>query len=1546
MKKRPLSRMLSGLLTVFLLAGSAFPNYAAAQELKPQANPGQDSGVSSYVEERDSAAVETEQAVLQLPTPEAEDQFESFYRFAVQNAGFENKDDVLLNGVAYEDYFKWFSYGASGQIIEDPSVSHSGNNCAYLYTVGDTWEQPLENLKPNGEYVFRVWCKTEPGVTACLRVMGSQAPLVFVSGEEWTLYEQPFTADQSGKVRIGFVQWAEGDYTAKDGGCWVDDASVVPVEKSVIDWVGKQSTTQTVVQFSESYSDIPTAEDFTLTVKSDQENIQLEACTITDVQYDSDSKQAVLTHTDINSYQLPVEQNITMELQFKEQETQFRYVYHLESSGELIVPEIDSVTMENGKVTVNLVDKPTIPVTREDVTLFQNLDDGSVRKETVIDFQAEGKTLTFTYPAAPKQLDAVTLSYKLSIYDAWNKTNLEQDLTLEPEALGQGTTYYVDADNGNDENSGTSPEQAWKTLDEVNSTVLYGGDSLLFKSGCTWEGQLWPKGSGTDEDHVITISSYGEGAKPRFLPGPVLTYDVNYFNTIKENEEFQIGYMIYNQEFLEISNLSLYCPGFETIDPFSTTVMRTAIQVTAKDMGQTDHIYINNMDIQGFRGEASNYGKMSGGVIYWVQTEVDEAQYRIPTWFNDVQVTNCTMQDIGRSGINQCTPWSNRQPEGEKWNGSEFYSYGYMMYGDEYLPATNAYFAHNVMQRIDGDGILLDSFKDTVVEHNLVDTFMNGSGFSAGIFPWLSEDLLIQYNEICHGKKGNDAQGCEIDALNDRVYVQYNYMHDNAGGFIQWCTLRGLPTYDSHYRYNISEHDGDNYGTLSFFDYTIGCSAYNNTVVIDGKPNFRFQNGNPSTHFSVEIYNNIFCREGEPLDLGTYFTGNTAVFNNNIFQNFEFTGETEENIGTNLLVDSKLKNPGTVGDVYAEGKDVRALREAYTLLDDSPAIGAGKPAPDLNRQDTNGGRDFFGTPIPEGNPDIGAFQHPVTSRLETIVNNSQNLNEAYYTPETWAPFADALAKAEEVLKNSEATEEERNQAAQALEDAYYNLKPADGSETDPDEEYYVDDADSKIEYAGDWKTWEQSDYYNGTVHYVENLKDGDNASYEFSFTGVGFELIQMKSKYTLPLNVYVDDVLVAENVSTSSGGDAFRQVVFSKKDLESGPHTVKVEPYLKNAPENNQFQVDAVYIIPGSEGNWGETMYEWSADYKTCTAIRKDVNDPEVVEEVTVNSTSATTEPTCTTEGSIVYTASFPADKAWAEKQTVTVTLEALGHDYQTTTVPPTETEQGYDLHTCTRCGDSYKDNFTDKLDPSVPPVPSYPISVTADHGTVTLNPKRAAAGDTVTITVTPDAGYRVERITVTSDTGKSIPLSDGRFTMPYCAVKVNVTFVETQSSNPFTDVNSGDWFYENVLWAYENGVMDGVGGGRFDPDGAVTRAMVWTVLARMDGETISGSGWMEQARTWAVAEGISDGIAADGNVTREQLATMLYRNAGEPAVSGSLDSYPDSASVSDWAVDAMIWATENGIINGTDGKLNPQCSADRAQMAAMLMRFCESILK
>ena len=245
----------------------------------------------------------------------------------------------------------------------------------------------------------------------------------------------------------------------------------------------------------------------------------------------------------------------------------------------------------------------------------------------------------------------------------------------------------------------------------------------------------------------------------------------------------------------------------------------------------------------------------------------------------------------------------------------------------------------------------------------------------------------------------------------------------------------------------------------------------------------------------------------------------------------------------------------------------------------------------------------------------------------------------------------------------------------------------------------------------------------------------------------------------------------------------------------------------------------------------------------------------------------------------------------------------------------------------------------------------TYPVNTpTADNGTAAVSPKNAAKGDTVTITVTPDSGYKVDKVTVTDANGNTITVTDkgnGKytFTMPASKVTITPTFVkiaQQPTEKTFVDVAKSDWFADAVAYVTEKGLMNGTGSDTFSPSASTTRGMLMTVLARYAGaDTTGGATWYEKGMNWAKANGVSDGTNPTVNITREQLVTMLYRYAGSPAANGSLDSFSDAASVSSYAVNAMQWAVTNGIVNGSNGKLNPQNNATRAEVAAILMRFC-----
>ena len=167
-----------------------------------------------------------------------------------------------------------------------------------------------------------------------------------------------------------------------------------------------------------------------------------------------------------------------------------------------------------------------------------------------------------------------------------------------------------------------------------------------------------------------------------------------------------------------------------------------------------------------------------------------------------------------------------------------------------------------------------------------------------------------------------------------------------------------------------------------------------------------------------------------------------------------------------------------------------------------------------------------------------------------------------------------------------------------------------------------------------------------------------------------------------------------------------------------------------------------------------------------------------------------------------------------------------------------------------------------------------------------------------------------------------------------------------------FADVQADDWFAREAAYVFEKDLMKGVGGNAFQPNGQVSRAMVWTTLARLDGVNTEGSTpWYRAGQDWAVVTGVSDGTDPNGRNTREQLVTMMYRYAQLKGYDVSVGentnilSYEDAFGVSEWAVAAMQWACGAGLINGNGAKLEPRGAANRAQLAVILYRYAEQVI-
>lgn len=327
--------------------------------------------------------------------------------------------------------------------------------------------------------------------------------------------------------------------------------------------------------------------------------------------------------------------------------------------------------------------------------------------------------------------------------------------------------YYVDSELGNDSNSGTSPDKAWASLEKVNESVFEPGDKILFKSGTTYYGQLEPKGSGFEGKPII-INRYGIGKKP----------------AIHGNGERLHTVLLHNVEYWEIKNLEITNTGADRV------ARRRGVIIKAENFGDCRHIILDSLEIHHVNG--SLVKKDGGGsAIFWQNSGED-----IPTRFVDLIIQNNYLHHCGRNGINS-KGYTNR----EKWH-----------------PSTGVIIRNNLLEHIPGDGIVPIGCDGALIEHNILRNFpdiLSHEEAAAGIWPWSSDNTLIQYNEVSGHKAKWDGQGFDSDFNCIGTTIQYNYSHDNYGGFLLICnngynfkSSGNIGTKQTIIRHNISVNDG------------------------------------------------------------------------------------------------------------------------------------------------------------------------------------------------------------------------------------------------------------------------------------------------------------------------------------------------------------------------------------------------------------------------------------------------------------------------------------------------------------------------------------------------------------------------------------------------------------------------------------------------------------------------------------------------------------------------------------------------------------------
>lgn len=607
----------------------------------------------------------------------------------------------------------------------------------------------------------------------------------------------------------------------------------------------------------------------------------------------------------------------------------------------------------------------------------------------------------------------------------------ESNATAANALLAQyGTTYYIDAQNGEDSNDGKTEETAWRTFDRVNSKIFLPGDNILLKADGIWNQPLNPKGSG-QEDAPITIDMYGDGNRPIIngngTSGPSLTGAVTIYN-----EEY---WEIYN---LEVTNLEDTDKMGEAMD--SGTSERAGILIYSSNQEKiykgitVKNCYVHDVN-SSFKG-----GKTSGGIIvmgHYLDKDgnrvtIDDngnltAKAMGRAAFADVLIEGNYVENVAIEGIrNKC----NTDIGSSGWGRNEFLK-----------NYSNVTIRNNYIENVVGDGIVLTETIGGLIEGNMVNSscgYDRGTVNYAQCWTMYADDVTIQYNEVYGNKYGyDDGEAFDSDMMNVNNVFQYNLSHDNGGGAMLFMSSQR----NTIYRYNVSINDGA--GTYpngkklqqQTFHYDNTSSAgpnvgqiYNNTIVVFGKENSTsLFGGKDKKTCYIDFKNNIvMAKDGATIDFAVLELG-SKIHDDSVIENNCFYPDSiaNPNAGailnkTGLMAKGNIFADPQLVD-YAAGKDytsyrypledladladsdftrdrIRTLAEPYRLTDESPCIRTGQ------RLDETPTEDLMGNTI-AGRVDIGALAYSSEDELAEEVEQIRMVTTPGVVPQLPAALA-------------------------------------------------------------------------------------------------------------------------------------------------------------------------------------------------------------------------------------------------------------------------------------------------------------------------------------------------------------------------------------------------------------------------------------------------------------------------------------------------------------------------------------------------------------
>ncbi len=541
------------------------------------------------------------------------------------------------------------------------------------------------------------------------------------------------------------------------------------------------------------------------------------------------------------------------------------------------------------------------------------------------------------FPSTGHTLDNNTTKQSQGIADfsAWLYTVL---------SFSTRSTYYVDAVSGNDANNGTSSSTPWKTLTKVNSTTFAAEDSILFKCGQTWTGQLYPKGTGSS-GKPITIGKYGTGTAP----------------VINGNGAVTDAVYLQNQEYWTIRDLEITNP---VVTP--DAVLRRGVTVIGQDFGTIHNIKLINLYIHDVNGDVTN--KEVAGIFANITGTTTQ------TNFDSLLIDSCRIVNIDRTGIATDSYWATRTLETNT----------------NWFPSTHVIIRNSWIEKSGGNGLILRVASSPLIERN---TFKQCGYTQTGnaLFPFNCDDALIQYNEIyqtVYNAGDVDASAIDSDYRCKRTVIQYNYSHDNDGGFLVVTCQGGVDRFNDGtiVRYNISQND---HGEIIYLSgQTTNTKIYNNVVYSGAGNSYSYLvhlNSWLAWPDSTTYQNNIFSiADGA----GTYDFGSSTnnLFSYNLFYGVHSASEPSDAhklTGNPLFVSA---GSGSTGINSVTG---------YKISSGSPAKNSGSlmsGQPSL---------DFWSNPVPDGVVDRGVNEFISTNKYSLSISATngsvaKNLDKVSY----------------------------------------------------------------------------------------------------------------------------------------------------------------------------------------------------------------------------------------------------------------------------------------------------------------------------------------------------------------------------------------------------------------------------------------------------------------------------------------------------------------------------------------------------------------------